>query len=118
MKEKDQAKCTEKLELLDYFSGTNLFHFKQSSTRQKRSLEDLKSVFDAHPDISSHEVQDQVLSRSKRGPVPEPPNEIPRASASSGNQLCFINTITTEEKDSKRCIFPFSFQGKYNHIGG
>ena len=95
-----------------------MFHFKQSSTRQKRSLEDLKSVFDAHPDISSHEVQDQVLSRSKRGPVPEPPNEIPRASASSGNQLCFINTINTEEKDSKRCIFPFSFQGKYNHIGG
>ena len=27
-------------------------------------------------------------------------------------QVCFINTISTEDKDSKKCIFPFSFEGK------
>jgi len=113
---KEAALNVAKLHHLDNLGevipDSNLFHFKQSSRRQKRSLRDLKSLFNANPDISSHEVQDQVLSRSKRVPIPEPPNEIPRASASSGNQLCFVNTISTEEKDSKRCIFPFSYSGK------
>ena len=58
------------------FLGTNLFHFKQSSRRQKRSLENLQSLFEAHPEVTSHQVQDQSLSRSKRVPVPAPPGVI------------------------------------------
>jgi hypothetical protein len=58
------------------FSGSNLFHFKQSSRRQKRSLENLQSLFEAHPEVSSHQVQDKSLSRSKRVPVPAPPGVI------------------------------------------
>ena len=58
------------------FSGTNLFHFKQSSRREKRSLGNLQSLFEAHPEVSSHQVQDQSLSRSKRVPVPAPPGVI------------------------------------------
>ena len=31
---------------------------------------------------------------------------------SVGRKLCFVNTISTKAKDSKVCIFPFSFEGK------
>ena len=87
--------------------GTNLFHFKQASSshRNKRSLNELSESLSANPHVASHEPQ-QSLKRSKRIPVPQ---ELAR---STGNQLCFINTVSTEQKDSKRCIFPFSFRGK------
>ena len=50
---------------------TNLFHFKQNSQkRRKRSLEALTEAFEAHPAIRAHMVQDQSLSRVKRGPLP------------------------------------------------
>ena len=54
---------------------TNLFHFKQTSKRKKRSLEDLKEAFEANPAINAHIVQDKSLSRVKRVPLPEHPEE-------------------------------------------
>ena len=30
----------------------------------------------------------------------------------AGNELCFIHTEATREKDSTRCVFPFTFKGK------
>ena len=54
---------------------TNLFHFKQTSKRKKRSSEDLKEAFEANPAINAHIVQDKSLSRVKRVPLPEHPEE-------------------------------------------
>jgi hypothetical protein len=76
---------------------TNLFHFKQSSRRVKRSLEDLSESFEANPHVASHEVQNQVLIRTKRVPVERRQSE----ARSTGNQLCFINTVSTDTKDSR-----------------
>ena len=41
-------------------------------------------------------------------PRPPPSNEV----SPKGQQVCFVNTVSTEEKDPKICIFPFSFRGK------
>jgi hypothetical protein len=33
-----------------------------------------------------------------------------------GNEVCFMRTKETEEKESKRCVFPFTFKGEsYNN---
>ena len=82
------------------------FHFKQSANRAKRSLDDLTDGFAKDDRIHSHAVQDEV-KRVKRVPLPQ--SEGPR---STGNQLCFINTIEDGDKEGRRCIFPFSYKGK------
>ena len=41
----------------------------------------------------------------KRAPPDDPPTPV----RSTGNQICFINTVSTDSKESRRCIFPFRF---------
>ena len=36
----------------------------------------------------------------------------PRSSGAEGKEVCFISTKDTDQKKSKRCVFPFSFKGK------
>ena len=100
---------------------TNLYHFKQKAKRRKRSLQELQDAFEINPAVNAHYVQDKSLSRSKRIPLPEDEDHeldhelVKRQSApvrSTGNQICFVNTVQTETKNPKRCIFPFSFKGK------
>ena len=38
--------------------------------------------------------------------------ELTPALAVAGSELCFIHTEKTREKDSTRCVFPFTFKGK------
>ena len=99
---------------------TNLYHFKQKAKRRKRSLQELQDAFEINPAVNAHYVQDKSLSRTKRIPLPDQDVEedhqlVRRQSApvrSTGNQICFVNTVQTDTKDSKRCIFPFSYKGK------
>ena len=107
----ENAKQVADLHSLDFLGEvipeSNYFHFKQSGHRAKRSLQDLQEGFEKDERINKHLAQDQTLKRSKRVPIPQ--NEGAR---STGSQLCFVNTIESERKESKRCIFPFSYKGK------
>ena len=89
----------------DSILGTDLYHFAQSSRRAKRSLQDLSDQFHKNPLVSSHKVQESLI-RTKRVPIPQ------ESARSTGNQLCFINTLPSDTKEARRCIFPFSYKGK------
>ena len=48
-------------------------------------------------------------------PVPTPEKlllELTPALTVAGSELCFIHTEKTREKESTRCVFPFTFKGK------
>ena len=69
----------------------------------------------------------RVVSQPRRPPPPPPrrppPQQrpFPQQQPSSSNEvsqapsqrLCFINTVSSEGKDPKICVFPFTFRGKH-----
>ena len=72
---------------------SNLFHFATNG----RSKRETHAALSDHPDVQWIEEQ-TPLKRTKRMPVD-----------------CFVSTVQTENKDSRRCVFPFIYKGKkYN----
>jgi hypothetical protein len=39
-------------------------------------------------------------------------NKLAEIYLGEGKEVCFMSTKDSEEKESKRCVFPFSFKGK------
>ncbi len=77
------------------------------SRRSSESLSLLTSALSSHPMVSEVEHQSTPLIRTRRIPVP-----FPSPSSSSPNELCFLNTQATQEREAKRCVFPFKFKGR------
>ncbi len=100
---------------------SGLYHFRDDRKRKRRSPGDLEASLTSHPHVAEAEAQTTSLKRVKRIPLPEhepedPVHDIMKRQATgrstTGNQLCFINTVSTATKEARRCIFPFSYKGK------
>jgi len=82
---------------------SNLFHFKSSGI-SKRSL-DSENLHEKAGVLGVKEfTQQESLSRVKRDGFEE--REL------SVREQCFVSTVGTPSKPSRRCVFPFIFQGK------
>ena len=86
---------------------SNIYHFSlKHEHRGKRSAEDISEIHEAlkvTPEIKWIEHQ-KVLKRSKRVPVDRKKRQAGRT--------CVISTVANEEKESRRCVFPFEYKGK------
>ena len=98
---------------------SNIYHFKakESNGRSKRSLSAIDESLRGHEKVKWAEQQ-EVLVRKKRGPLPEPQlglgftPRVGQRQSSRGQQICFVNTVKSETREPKRCIFPFQYKDK------
>ena len=79
---------------------SGLFHLR-SRSRAKRDLSSVSGALSAHPSVDWLDHQTEPLVRSKRAPT-----------GTEQNKVCFINTLASEERGPKRCVFPFAYKGK------
>ena len=99
------AESHDLVNLGEVLPNSKIYHFaKKSHSRSKRSAEEVYEVLKSHSDVKWVEQQ-HVLRRTKRVPIHRGERQtVP------GN--CFVSTVRTSNKDSRRCVFPFSYKGK------
>ncbi len=84
---------------------SNVFHFKRRRRSQRSTDDDVdeEESLSLHRRLSNHAAVSSAESQASLRRVKRAPTT---------NEVCFINTLATESRESRRCVFPFKYKGR------